>query len=314
MYTVFMYKTFFSLLLIPVFLVPGTLYSAHLFFESSSTQVGVNQVFKVTVFLDSEDEVINAMEGIISIPDHLSITAINDSKSILSLWAEPPEVVDDNIVFGGIKPGGWFGNRGELFSFQVTSDIPGAGKFITTDATLFLHDEATTLAQLTSGEWLVEVDSNIPLFPSEFIFEDDTPPEPFPLFLVQDRNVFDADYALVFNATDEGSGIAFYEVQETIDLLEDDSLGEWQRAESPYRIVDQSLQGYVYVRATDRAGNSTTEIFVAPLFDVKITPAGEVARIIFMTIAVLVGLVIGLVIAFGWRRSLAFCKRSFRGK
>jgi hypothetical protein len=86
---------------------------------------------------------------------------------------------------------------------------------------------------------------------------DVTPPdeeEPLEFLPVvgKDPSVFKGDWFLAFAAADTGSGIDHYEVAETKTRW---GVPTYARAESPYRLVDQSLASYIYVKAVDRAGN-----------------------------------------------------------
>ena len=55
------------------------------------------------------------------------------------------------------------------------------------------------------------------------------------------------NYFLVFSGIDKQTGIDYYEVKE--------GQGNWKRAEFPYVLEDQTLQGIIEVRAVDKAGN-----------------------------------------------------------
>jgi len=77
--------------------------------------------------------------------------------------------------------------------------------------------------------------------------KDDIPPESFEIIISQDPFLFEGKYFIVFQTQDKQTGIDYYEVKE--------GKRDWQRAESPYLLEDQSLKSIIKVKAVDKAGN-----------------------------------------------------------
>ena len=77
---------------------------------------------------------------------------------------------------------------------------------------------------------------------------DTDPPEDFTPFVASDPTIFDRKFFLVFSATDKGVGIDHYEVREGF-------WSEYERAESPYLLKDQSLGKFISIKAIDKYGN-----------------------------------------------------------
>ena len=236
--------------------------AARFFFETEVTEVGVGQEMEIVLYLDSEGETINALEGTIQVPGFLSVEILRDGNSLISFWAERPEArSDQDIVFSGIIPGGWRGSYGTIFSFIVETKFQGGGTIVLRDGRVLLHDGEGTEAVIKTEALTLYVDEAIPSAALVGEVEDSEPPEAFTPLLARDPDVFSGDYFLVFATQDKGSGIDRYEVQETRQKLLDEKQGEWQAAESPYRINDQELGSFIYVRAVDRAGNIRVAVF-----------------------------------------------------
>ena len=118
-----MKKILFILLSI-AFLFPYHLFAAEVSFDTKSQDIKVNQLFEVGVFINTDDESINAIEGKIIFPqDLLEIKKINDGNSIINFWIDPVSNCvsigvkkPDEICFSGIIPGGYANNHGLIFS------------------------------------------------------------------------------------------------------------------------------------------------------------------------------------------------------
>lgn len=238
--------------------------AARLFFATKSNEVGVGQELEVSLRLDTEGEIINAIEGEISLPEIISAEFIRDGNSIIALWAQRPEIkANQTIIFSGIIPGGRETSDEEIFSFIAKTNTQGIGKVALASARVLLHDGKGTETETRTEELALRADIATPL--TDFIVEADLePPEEFKLYLADDPNIFSGDYFLVFASQDKGSGIAYYEIQETKEKLVAENRGEWQVAKSPYKIKDQKLKHFVYVRAVDHSGNVRVAVFAPP--------------------------------------------------
>ena len=235
--------------------VPLYAKAARLFFETSYAEVGVGQQLEISIYVHSEGEIINALSGTIRLPQFLKASAVRDGNSIIALWSRRPDIVGNDITFAGIVPGGWRGTSGLLFSFIVEATSAGSGEIDFSDATVLLHDGKGTTAPLLLEALSLRVTTDIPLIEFVGVVEDREPPEAFTITIERDVALFLGDAFLVFAAQDKGSGIDHYEIIETRKRLRDETKGVWEGAESPYRLQDQSLTSFIYVRAIDRVGN-----------------------------------------------------------
>lgn len=116
---------------------------------------------------------------------------------------------------------------------------------------------------------------------------DSTPPQNLELEVGQDPSVFGGEHFLSFSATDETSGIDYYEVKE--------GNMNWEEGSSPYLLKNQELNQVILVRAVDRAGNSVEqrwepqEVISLP----SIAPLSKLEKI-------LGSLLILIIIVIGW--------------
>jgi len=253
--------------------------AAELFFDAKAQEVGIGQQFQVDLMLDTEGEIINAIEGEIAFPKELlEIREIRDGDTIINLWVERPAIKPtDKVIFSGIIPTGFEGvlspyyegyGPGKIFSLIFTSKKEGEGTIDFINGKVLLHDGLGTPADIEISNFQFSISKEAPGF--EFQTPKDTEaPESFVPEVSRDPNIFDGKWFLVFATQDKGSGIDHYEVLERRELKiqklgfsKEKSLhskfyilNPWRVAESPYLLKDQELKSYIYVKAIDKAGN-----------------------------------------------------------
>ena len=278
--------------------------AAEITFSTSETSVGPGQRMEIVVLLDTEGEKVNAYEGVVVFPDTLSIEEVREGGSFISFWVQKPYADGNRIPFSGITPGGFSGNQGEMFRVIAAAGGEGTGAIRVEDVQVLLHDGEGTHTNTRSSPLAFTVHANIPV--TDLILAPDVvPPEPFTLVLSRDPAIFDNDYFLAFETKDVHSGIDRYEALETRDALDDFGGGMWKIVESPYRIADQSLTSYVYIRAVDKEGHTRIAVFKPSLFDVitELIPFKDSkTRIIFVIISgVLAFLLLYVLGRRGWQ-------------
>lgn len=216
--------------------------------------------FEVFLFLDTEQESINAFEGIVSFPqDVLEVSEVLSSSSLVSFWLEEPSLVAPGAIsFSGIVPGGYAGHDGYLFSVVFLAQQKGQATIAMNGAKALKHDGKGTAAPMRFSDAKLIIAPGTVNLQQEQPEKDTEKPETFMPAIAHDSAIFDGKYFVVFTAQDKGSGIDYYEIKETrFRLLE--PLTKWIRVESPALLQDQELSSYVYIKATDRAGNSRVE-------------------------------------------------------
>ena len=207
----------------------------------------------VEVRLDTENENINAVDINLDFSSGLELKDFSDGGSIISLWAERPELGSKQSSFSGLVPGGFRGD-GLLLKLILESKEIGDRKIsFKEDSNVLLNDGRGTPASLRftnyyESQIIEEVDVPVDSAP-----QDTNLPEAFEPRLVQMNDVFDGRYFVVFSAQDKDSGVDYYEVFDD---------GEWVKAESPYVLKNQNLEDLrknLQVRAIDKAGNERIE-------------------------------------------------------
>ncbi|MBP9836645.1 MAG: hypothetical protein KBC78_02305 [Candidatus Pacebacteria bacterium] len=221
--------------------------------ESDFSALHVGDVFTVDVVIDTEKQTLNAIETDIIFPSNLlEYVLSDDGDSVISLWIKKPNFHDSNVItLSGITPGGFNQKDTKIMSLTFKVLHEGQGNIENTNTKLLLHDglgtEASTKQQNLHLS-IVEGDSNISVNTV-----DEEIPERFNPEIIQDEDVFEGKYALIFSTKDKGSGMDHYEVKEGW-------FGKYQNAESPYELKHQLLDKKIFVKAIDLTGNERIEI------------------------------------------------------
>jgi hypothetical protein len=248
------------LLLILVFIFsPLNSQAAEIFFGAGNKNININSKFEVGVFVDSQRESINAIEGKIKFPaDSFDFQGFYTGGSVLSFWVTQPALTSDGEVsFSGIIPGGINIDKGYLFSLILIAKKNGNATINVAEEKILLNDGQGTSANIMKAPLALNISNSgssatfVPLY-------DPNPPESFVPQITRDENIFDNKYFLAFTTQDKGSGIDHYEIVEKGQfeiLLSIFYKKQWSVVESPYLLKNQSLEKFVYVKAVDKAGN-----------------------------------------------------------
>jgi hypothetical protein len=239
-------------------------YAAQLSVESSPTMARMGEFVEVSLLLDPQDEVINAIEGSVSFSSHFKIEAIKSGDSIIPYWVVEPYDSGDTVFFAGIVPGGYSGDvspkwkgyhPGKVLTLVLNAVEEGDGWVqVGRETRVLLHDGKGTDADVLVKDTDILVQGNNAV-PVEYEWRDDISPEPFtPLFYREERFFFADKRYIVFVTQDKDSGIDYYEI----------TVGkETFIAQSPYYLKDSSYEGEVLITAYDKAGNTHVEsVFV----------------------------------------------------
>ena len=239
------------------------IFAAEISFDAKIKEIAVGERFEVGIFLNTEEEYINAVEGKVIFPkDLLELKEIRDGNSIINFWVDKPRI-DTNIntnkheiAFGGITPGGYLGKKGLVFSMILKTKKEGEAEISIHDVKTFLNDGRGTETKTIGKNLLVSISADISV-PSWVSPQDTEPPEDFKPEIASDPEIFEGKYFLVFATQDKGAGIDHYAIHESTrkkDATRIDTK-KWTGAESPYVLKDQGLRSYIYVKAIDKAGN-----------------------------------------------------------
>ncbi|MDO8558763.1 MAG: cohesin domain-containing protein [bacterium] len=150
--------------------------AAILYTLPQSQEIWQGDSFVVEIWLDTEGEIINTIEGSLVFPqDKLEALKTSEGGSVLSLWPKPPSSSNENglIDFAGGIPNGFSGNA-KLFSatFRVNSSIDqrnSASLNFKKNSRVFLNDGEGSPVLLNFGEGdyqLVRKPENLPIITS----------------------------------------------------------------------------------------------------------------------------------------------------
>ena len=231
------------------FFVVAQAFAAEIFFETKTQKMARGQQFDVKIFINTDGENINAIEGKIIFPaDKLVLKETQDGNSIINFWIEQPEFKNGKILFSGIVPGGFNGQRGLIFSTTFWAQKEGNSTIEFNDIKTLLNDGKGTLANTVISNLKLVISEQIPAFsPSTAEIKDTDVPEAFKPIIASDPAIFDGKYFLVFATQDKGSGIDHYEVRE--------GGKPFIVAESPYLLQNQNLSEKIVVKAIDNNDN-----------------------------------------------------------
>lgn len=240
--------------------------AAKLSFETKQpVQVSIGSEFKLDVTLDTEDQKLNAVEGLIAFPgDILELQDIQIGNSVINFWVEKPavykkvsDIFPQEIKFSGITPGGFSGKTIQLFSIVFKTKKEGTDEVKFQNFNAMLHDGKGTPVTVNKPAYSFNIVKNGVVTKVNEI-KDTNAPDEFMIYLSRKSDVFNNKYFIAFSAQDKGSGIDYYEVHES--TKEGSTNVEWVRGQSPYELKDQSLRSFVYVKAVDKAGNKRIEM------------------------------------------------------
>ena len=243
-------KKFIFILFLLCF-IPSVSLAADIFFSADKDTFELDEDFLVQVFLDTKNLAVNAIEGVVEFPaDLLELKEIRDGNSAINFWIEKPHTREDNkVVFSGITAGGFSGPKIFLFGMVFQSKKVGNDSFSFSSIQILQNDGLGT--KITTNEIPLTF-SIVPISgdgrQKDLKITDTDPPEDFTPFVASDPTIFDGKFFLIFSATDKGVGIDHYEVREGF-------WSEYERAESPYLLKDQSLGKFISIKAIDKYGN-----------------------------------------------------------
>ncbi len=237
--------------------LPHAAHAATLYLDSDQSSFHVGDTALIRVRIDTEGQVINAVEGALAL-DHaaeaVSLRDINTAGSRFSLWPGKPLPSERNtrITFTGGSPDGINARDANILS--IVLELRAAGTVSLTPQTIaaYVHDGKGTADVVRSRDLVIEVLPAAADSPGTdawrtIVESDVTPPEPFEIQLGQDRSTFDGKKFISFNTTDGQSGISHYEVSEQ-------GLPPVHSANT-YVLREQDAPVSVTVTAYDAAGN-----------------------------------------------------------
>lgn len=253
---------------------PHSVFAASVYATVGSKEIYQGDVFVVDAMISSPDARLNVADGsIVFDANTLEVKELSTGGSIFSIWAEQPTVSRENnngqVHFVGGTPAGFQANEGLLLKIIFFAKEEGGSELkFSKDFSVFASDgKGTKISPEQKSLSLSVIKRPAGIAPIDewknFISKDAVPPEPFEGIISRDGNLFDNQYFVSFFTTDQGSGVAYYEIKEGKDKA--------IRVESPYLLRDQSLQSVVQIKAVDKAGNERIATLQTPPTSLKIS-------------------------------------------
>lgn len=245
-----------------LFGLPLPMFAATLFTEPRQIEMKPHQDVEVALFLDTQDEDLNALEGTIVFPtDLLELKEVRDGNSIINFWVERPKLVQGPVTFSGIIPGGYRFPKGLIVTLIFEAKQEGQGMMRLENARVLRNDGQGTQAPLTLSfsSFIVSEGATRQPPPVTGIVDTDLP-EPFVPLLSHDPASFDGKWFLSFATQDKGSGLDHFEIRESYAWGQ----GSWVRGESPYVLRGQDPSRAIQVKAVDRAGHERIAVTLPP--------------------------------------------------
>ena len=220
-------------------------FASKIYFEPSKID-SINNEYLVEVLLDSESEMINALDGKLIFPDDiLEIKEIHDGNSNINFWIQSPKSKQKGeIVFSGITPGGITGNKLLIFSVIFRQLNNKDGKISVNDIKILKNDGEGTEAKVKIIDLKLPIQSDMSIDLNKE--KDIVPPEDFEPSILFDKEFSDNKKLLVFATQDKDSGIDHYEIRNGY-------FDEYTIAESPFELKTANKK--IYIKALDKAGN-----------------------------------------------------------
>lgn len=223
---------------------------------SNTADHNVEDEIELSLFVDTQESSINAIEGEIVLPvQYIALDSIRDNASIISLWMVKPTIIDANkIKFSGIVAGGFSGTEGNILTLRIRALEVGEADFDMTNTKILLNDGLGSSADVSikASKILIMPQNQADQTKKLIELQDDEPPESFKPLVLVSEGVYDGLNVLVFNTQDKLSGIDRYEIQEGDQGFE--------VVESPYLIKNQALDKDIKVKAIDKAGSERIEV------------------------------------------------------
>ncbi len=235
-----------------------------------------------------EGECINTVDAVLHYDSNIRAVDVSRGDSILNVWLVDPVINEEEhtITLTGGLPGGYCGRiAGDPRLTNIIADIvfrspgfsvgagdnPTAEVRIDDSSSVLLHDGFGSPAPLRTQNAtfnLLGTPGNTILDSwKDKVQEDSVPPSNFVITLATSSTAFSQKYFIVFNSQDKQSGIDHYEVmEEPFTEFYSFTWGRvdapWVVATSPYVLNDQTLNSTIRVKAVDKAGNETVEVYV----------------------------------------------------
>ena len=245
----------FTIFFIINLFLTNKVFAATLTLTPSKESLGIGEQFYIDLMLDTGDEPVNTISGKILFPsENVSFVRAEDGKSIVNLWVEKPEQKNNEISFTGVMLGGFngvidpFNQRVKLpgliirlvFEAKTKSEI----HFSSSVFSLSKHDGLGTEIQAPSVDCKIIISDVF----NHYNYENSVASDPeLEAYIINDININNNKYTLIFKATDKETGIKSVKIKE--------GQNDWKEIESPYTLLDQSRHSDITLQAMNFSGS-----------------------------------------------------------
>jgi hypothetical protein len=240
--------------------VPAAASAATVYLEPMRTTLSVGDTTVVTVKINSEGQVLNTVDGEITLKSptgNLAVQEFSLANSAFGLWPRTPSLSADlhTVSFVGGVPGGFNIEGATVFKMIVEAKKEGTITIAPQNLSVFLSDGNGTKVAVKTKPITIKVGAKRAGAPaindwSATVASDITPPEDFIIVFGQEKTLFSGKRFAFFSAVDNQSGIERYEVSE--------NGAPAVRSGSTYVLQNQDEKVKLEVVAYDKAGNKKT--------------------------------------------------------
>lgn len=242
------------LFLLLVCVVPFSLEAATVRVVPDVLPVRVGTPVTLTLYVDTPDEVINAMEASFNYEQKLSFVDASDTNSSLLFWITYPSVCTvSTVCLSGIAPGGFTGTSHVIAALTFMPQEVGTTTVSFDPIVILRHDGKGSSVPVTTEPIQLYIEGALS-GDAPVTYVDTEPPEAFTSQIISDPDAHDGAYVLIFETKDKQTNVVSYYIKEYVHPWMA-WLAPWQKASSPYQLKDQSLESHVLVMAVDEAGN-----------------------------------------------------------
>lgn len=255
-------KNFYFLSVVSILLcfsfTTNTVHAAEVYFAPHTGNIYPGDTFVLEARISSPYELINVADGAFLFDkDLLEVKELSVGGSVFSLWATGPSFsnTDGRVSFVGGTPKGFQDSNGLIIKAIFHAKKEGKTTvFFESGFSLLLSDgNGTKISPQIYPRTLTVVQRLPQVLPKDewkdLIETDTTPPEFIEAIISKDSQFFDGKYFISFFATDNQSGVTYYEIKEGDNTF--------VRGVSPYLLQDQTLAGAIQIKSVDSAGNES---------------------------------------------------------
>lgn len=252
-----MMKNIFSFSIVCVMLIiPISIFADEIRVDAMATEAKVGDEFVLDVKVATTNQM-NALEGFIDFdPEALSLKEIYSGDSVIQFWVSPPEENGGRVSFSGVSPTGFSGANNQIFRLIMVSKKGGVYTVNPVDMKGYLNDGTGKSIALRIHPVQMTIVGEAR--PSGLVYQDNDqePPEDFTPSIVETELISGGNKVLVFSTQDKGVGIASYAIKE--------GMFDWYKeVKSPYTLKHRDFSRTIYIRVSDKNGNTRTVIVPA---------------------------------------------------